>query len=129
MRAIRAFLTRGPATPSTTVSAAPAPGRAAGWLADLLYFLFGRPALLIPLALGVVAFRLARSRPDGEIGSRANAAVRALAFGVLQASSCALAALHWSPGVLRQSAGGVVGMGVGSTAAAGLNLLGATLLF
>ncbi|HEX9474846.1 MAG TPA: DNA translocase FtsK 4TM domain-containing protein, partial [Steroidobacteraceae bacterium] len=104
-------------------------GSAGAWLADLLYFLFGRPALLIPLALGVMGFRLARSRPEGEGGSRANAAVRALAFGVLLASSCALAALHWSPGVLRQSAGGVVGLGVGSAATAVLELLGATLLF
>jgi DNA segregation ATPase FtsK/SpoIIIE, S-DNA-T family len=104
-------------------------GSAGAWLADLLYFLFGRPALLIPLALGVMTFRLARTRPEVDTGSRANAAVRALAFGVLLASSCALAALHWSPGVLRQSAGGVVGMGVGSAVAAGLNLLGATLLF
>jgi S-DNA-T family DNA segregation ATPase FtsK/SpoIIIE len=104
-------------------------GSAGAWLADLLYFLFGRPSLLIPLALGVMAFRLARSRPAGETGSRANAAVRALGFAFLLASSCALAALHWNPGALRQSAGGVVGMGVGGAAAAALNLLGATLLF
>ncbi|HLQ13292.1 MAG TPA: DNA translocase FtsK 4TM domain-containing protein [Steroidobacteraceae bacterium] len=104
-------------------------GSAGAWLADLLYFLFGRPSLLIPLALGVMAFRLARSRPAGEMGSRANAAVRALGFAILLASSCALAALHWNAGALRQSAGGLVGMSVGNATAAALNLLGATLLF
>jgi S-DNA-T family DNA segregation ATPase FtsK/SpoIIIE len=104
-------------------------GSAGAWVADLLYFLFGRPSLLIPLAIGVMAIRLARSRPAGEASSRANAAVRALGFATLLTSSCALAALHWSPGALRQSAGGVVGLGVGNAAASGLNLLGATLLF
>ncbi len=104
-------------------------GSAGAWLANLLYFLFGRPALLIPLGLGVMTFRLARSRSDVETGSRTNVAVRALAFGVLLASSCALATLHWNPGHLPQGAGGVVGMAVGSAAAAVLNLLGATLLF
>src|SRR5207302_953576 len=40
----------------------------------------------------------------------------------------ALATLHWQPGVLRQSAGGVVGSLVGRGLAAGLDFLGATLV-
>jgi S-DNA-T family DNA segregation ATPase FtsK/SpoIIIE len=104
-------------------------GSAGAFIADLLFFLFGRPAFLLPLALGVAAVRLARARAIVETGSRANFAVRVLGFGLLLVCSCALAALHWSPGVLRQSAGGVVGMEVGGGLSSGLNLLGATLVF
>jgi DNA segregation ATPase FtsK/SpoIIIE, S-DNA-T family len=103
-------------------------GGAGAYLADLLLFLFGRPAFLLPLALAVAAVRFGRARTHGEVNSRANLVVRALGFAVLLTSSCALAALHWSPGALRQSAGGVVGMAVGGALSGALNLLGATLL-
>ena len=104
-------------------------GSAGAWIADLLYFLFGRPAYLLPLGLTVAAVRLARSHAIVESGSRANFIVRLLGFAILLVCSCALAALHWSPGTLRQSAGGVVGLAVGGGIAASLNLLGATLVF
>jgi len=104
-------------------------GSLGAWLADLLYALFGRPAFLLPLALGVTAVQLARARAVVEPGSRANFAVRTAGFAILLVASCALASLHWSPGTLRQSAGGVVGLGVGGFVASGLNLLGATLVF
>ena len=104
-------------------------GSAGAYGADLLYFLFGRPAFLLPLTLGLAAVRLARVRPVVATGSRANFAIRLVGFAVVLVCSCALAALHWSPGVLRQSAGGVVGLGVGGAVSSALNLLGATLVF
>ncbi len=103
-------------------------GNTGAYLADLLYFLFGRPAYLLALALGVTAVRLGRGQTATEMTSRANGVVRALGFAVLLTCSCALAALHWNPGALRQSAGGVVGMAVGNGLSSGLNLLGATLV-
>jgi S-DNA-T family DNA segregation ATPase FtsK/SpoIIIE len=103
-------------------------GSAGAYLADLLYFLCGRPAYLLPLALGVMAVRLGRGQAVAEAGSRANFAVRGLGFAVLVMSSCALTALHWRPGLLPQGAGGVIGMAVGSGLSNGLNLLGATLV-
>jgi S-DNA-T family DNA segregation ATPase FtsK/SpoIIIE len=103
-------------------------GSIGAYLADLLYFLFGRPAYLLPLAIAVAAVRLGRNRAETEAVSRVNLVVRALGFALLLTCSCALAALHWSPGALRQSAGGVVGMAVGGGLASGLNLLGATLV-
>jgi S-DNA-T family DNA segregation ATPase FtsK/SpoIIIE len=103
-------------------------GSVGAWLADFLYFLVGRPAYLLPLAGGLAAVRLWRSHPVVESGSRANLLVRSLGFLLLLICSCALAALHWSPGALRQSAGGVLGMAVGGALADGLKLLGATLL-
>ena len=104
-------------------------GSAGAWLADLLYFLFGRPAYLLPLALGVAArAHGARRARRPEPSSRANFAVRGLGFALLLMSSCALTALHWNPGALPAGAGGMVGSAVGSGLAGGLNLLGATLL-
>jgi S-DNA-T family DNA segregation ATPase FtsK/SpoIIIE len=103
-------------------------GSAGAWLADVLYFLFGRPAWLLVAALGVAAWRLARARAVIETGSRANLLVRLAGLVFLITASCALAALHWRAGALRASAGGVLGMGVGSALASALNLLGATLV-
>jgi len=97
------------------------------WLADVLFFLFGRPAYLFPLMLGVACFVMFRQREDEEGRTRFNTAVRIGGFTLMLIASCGLAALHWSPGELRQSAGGVVGQAVGNGLASALNFLGATL--
>ena len=98
------------------------------WIADLLYFLFGRPAWLLPLMLLVAALRLGRGQVREEAHSGLNVLARVLGFVLLLVVSCALAALHWSPGVLRQSAGGVIGSALGNGIAGSLELLGATLV-
>ena len=97
------------------------------WLADVLFFLFGRPAFLFPLVLAAACWSLQR-RLSAASASRANALVRIAGFLLVLVASCALTTLHWQPGVLRQSAGGVVGSVVGGGLAAGLDFLGATLL-
>jgi DNA segregation ATPase FtsK/SpoIIIE, S-DNA-T family len=102
-------------------------GVVGAWLADVLFFLFGRPAFLFPLVLAAAGWSVQR-RLRQESASRANTLVRALGFVLVLVASCALATLHWQPGVLRQSAGGVVGSLLGGELAAGLNFLGATLL-
>jgi S-DNA-T family DNA segregation ATPase FtsK/SpoIIIE len=102
-------------------------GLIGAWLADVLFFLFGRPAFLFPLVLGAVCFGLQR-RLNAEPTSRANTLVRVAGFLLVLVASCALTTLHWQPGALRQSAGGVIGSVVGGSLAAGLNFLGATLL-
>ena len=103
-------------------------GRSGAWFADVLYFLFGWPAFLLPVMLLAAGWRLARKRDDQAVRSRANTLVRLGGFAMLLAASCALATLHWGPGVLRQSAGGVFGSLVGESLLGSLNLLGATLL-
>jgi S-DNA-T family DNA segregation ATPase FtsK/SpoIIIE len=102
-------------------------GVVGAWLADVLFFLFGRPAFLFPLMLGAAAWGLQR-RLKSESASRANTLVRVAGFLLVLVSSCALTTLHWQPGALRQSAGGVVGSVVGGGLAAGVDFLGATLL-
>jgi S-DNA-T family DNA segregation ATPase FtsK/SpoIIIE len=104
-------------------------GPVGAWFADALYFLFGRPAYLLPVMLGVAAWRLARGGGDaGPTHSRLNLAVRVAGFLVMLVASCALAALHWTPGTLPQGAGGIVGSAAGEALSDGLKLLGATLL-
>ncbi len=115
---------------SFTGSAAPVHNRIGvigAWLADILFFVFGRPAFLFPLMLGLACVGLQR-RIKSESASRANTAVRIAGFVLVLVASCALTTLHWQPGVLRQSAGGVVGALIGNGLAAGLDFLGATLL-
>jgi S-DNA-T family DNA segregation ATPase FtsK/SpoIIIE len=98
-------------------------------VASGLYALFGRPAYLLPVMLGIAAWRLLRERSDsGKKYSRANVAIRVAGFVIVLIASCALAALHWSAGRLPQSAGGVVGTATGHELESGLNVLGATLM-
>jgi S-DNA-T family DNA segregation ATPase FtsK/SpoIIIE len=115
---------------SFTGSSAPVHNRIGvigAWLADVLFFLFGRPAFLFPIMLALACFGMQR-RIRAEVSSRANTVVRIAGFLLVLVASCALTTLHWQPGTLRQSAGGVVGSLVGNGLAAGLNFLGATLL-
>ncbi len=102
-------------------------GPVGAWLADVLYFLFGRPAFLFPVMLGAACWLLFR-REKTEKTSRANSAVRIAGFVLVLLSSCGLVTLHWDPGPLRETAGGVVGRLVGGGLASGLDFLGATLL-
>ena len=102
-------------------------GPVGAWIADMLFFLFGRPAFLFPVLLAVSCWTLFRNRQKTEVSSRANTAVRIGGFVLVLIASCGLTSLHWNPGALRQTAGGVVGSLVGQGLASGLNFLGATL--
>ena len=102
-------------------------GRQGAWLADTLFFLFGGPAYLFPLMLGAACWLMFRER-DVERASRLNTFVRAGGFVLLLAAACALATLHFAPGILRQSAGGVVGGLVGEWIQGNFNFVGGTLL-
>jgi S-DNA-T family DNA segregation ATPase FtsK/SpoIIIE len=116
---------------SFTGNAAPVRNRIGvigAWLADVLFFLFGRPAFLFPLVLAAAGLTLQRRMKAAAPASRVNALVRISGFLLLLVASCALTTLHWQPGILRQSAGGVVGSVVGGALVAGLEFLGATLV-
>jgi S-DNA-T family DNA segregation ATPase FtsK/SpoIIIE len=102
-------------------------GPVGAWLADVLFFLFGRPAFLFPVMLGAACWLLFR-RDKTEQTSRLNTAVRIAGFVVVLVTSCGLVTLHWEAGSLRETAGGVVGSLVGKGLASGLDFLGATLL-
>jgi len=97
------------------------------WLASLLFFLFGRPAYLFPIMLGVACFVMFRQSDAEEGRTRYNTAVRIGGFTLLLVASCGLATLHWSAGDLPASAGGVVGH-IGKSLESFMNFLGATLV-
>jgi S-DNA-T family DNA segregation ATPase FtsK/SpoIIIE len=97
-------------------------------LSDILYFLFGRPAYLFPIMLGVACFVLFRQREEEEGRTRVNSAVRIGGFTLMLFASCGLATLHWDPGSLRETAGGVVGQFIGGGLASNMSFLGATLV-
>jgi S-DNA-T family DNA segregation ATPase FtsK/SpoIIIE len=104
-------------------------GKLGAYIADLLLVLFGRPAFLLPVMMLVAAWLIFRNRmAELAPASRINVAVRVGGFLVLLAASSGLTSLHWSPGVLREGAGGVLGQFVGQGLALELKKLGATLL-
>jgi S-DNA-T family DNA segregation ATPase FtsK/SpoIIIE len=115
---------------SYTGNAAPIHNRigvAGAWLADVMFFLFGWPAFLLPVVLAIAAWALQR-RVQSLTVSRVNTVVRVAGFVLLLVSSCGLTTLHWEAGMLRQTAGGVVGGLVGKGLAVWLDFLGATLV-
>jgi S-DNA-T family DNA segregation ATPase FtsK/SpoIIIE len=96
------------------------------WLASMLFFLFGRPAYLFPIMLGVACFVMFRQSDDEDGRTRYNTAVRIGGFTLMLIASCGLATLHWAAGDLPASAGGVVGH-IGKSLESVMNFLGATL--
>jgi S-DNA-T family DNA segregation ATPase FtsK/SpoIIIE len=103
-------------------------GPIGAWFADLLFYIFGRPAFLFPVMIGLVTWSLFRSGRKVEQASRANTAVRVAGFVLLLVASCGLATLHWSDAGMPHTAGGAIGDTVGRGLKAGLDFLGATLL-
>jgi DNA segregation ATPase FtsK/SpoIIIE, S-DNA-T family len=102
-------------------------GPVGAWLADVFFFLFGRPAFLLPVMLGAACWALFR-RNQTDQASRMNTVVRIGGFVLVLVASCGLTSLHWLPGVMPQTAGGVVGSSIGGGLQHGLGFLGATLL-
>src|SRR6195256_1181751 len=128
-----ALLTYSPEDPGFSFTGNSAPvhnriGIIGARLADLLFFLFGRPAFLFPLVLAVACWGLQRRMRADAAVSRVNTLVRVAGFALVLVASCGLTTLHWQPGALRQTAGGVVGSVVGEGLVAGLDFLGATLV-
>ncbi len=102
-------------------------GPLGAWVADVLFMLFGWPAFLFPLATGFSAW-LAFKKAEVSEARRSTVALRAVGLVLALVTSCGLATLHFAPGVLPSTAGGVLGSLVGEGLAAGLSFLGATLL-
>jgi len=104
-------------------------GSAGAWLSDLMFYLFGYMAYLLPVMLIYNAVLLIRSRlPESEDRYQL-LAVRWGGFVLTLVSGCALASLHFSASeVLPLGAGGILGQIAGDALSRSLGLLGATIL-
>jgi S-DNA-T family DNA segregation ATPase FtsK/SpoIIIE len=103
-------------------------GPVGAWLSGFFLFLFGRPAYLFPLLLGYAGWLVHKDHSLPDARTRINTLLRAAGFVLTLATSCGLATLHWDGLSLPNTAGGALGTLVGGSAAAGMSLLGATLL-
>jgi len=103
-------------------------GRVGAWIADLFLLVFGRPAYLFPLMIGLGGWFVFRSKKLPEARRRATVIWQLVGFVGTVVASCGLAALHWSGAGYPSGAGGVLGALVGEGFAANLSFLGATLL-
>jgi S-DNA-T family DNA segregation ATPase FtsK/SpoIIIE len=102
-------------------------GPVGAWIADVCVLLFGGPAFLLPVMLGMTGWYLFRRRADAPSPGRRNLLLRSVGFAVTLAASSGLATLHFAA-VYPQTAGGILGEVVGQGLAQGLRYLGATLL-
>ena len=122
-----------PADPAFSVAGDARPvtnriGPAGAWFADLAFMLFGRPAYLFPALVFLLGWLVFRERGSAEPISRTALATRIGGFLLTLATSCGLATLHFAPGSMRETAGGIVGQLVGEGLQSILSLLGGTVL-
>lgn len=103
-------------------------GVVGAWLADVLFYLFGRLAYLAPFMIGYSGWLIYRGEEDtGEVNP-VEMGIRWLGFLVTLGAGGGLAELHFAAGDLPMHAGGLLGVGVGASLAAVVNPTGATLL-
>ncbi|MDJ0748954.1 MAG: DNA translocase FtsK 4TM domain-containing protein [Woeseiaceae bacterium] len=105
-------------------------GRVGSYTAGLLFDFFGRPAYLFTLMVFYLGWMLYREQKTQIALTRLDFGLRLGGFLATLITSCALAALHFSPAGFTNSAGGIIGQAVGDGLASVMKLLGAsTLLF
>ena len=104
-------------------------GRTGAHIADLLFYLFGRPAYLFTVMVFYFGWMIFREQKTPHRAfTRADYWLRFAGFLATLLSSCALATLHFSPLGFRETAGGIIGQVVGNGLAGGMKLLGASVL-
>ena len=106
-------------------------GPVGAWFADVFFFVFGRPAYLCPVLLGLAAWRMFRGLRLGlepHPHALLNRSIHAAGYVLLICASCGLASLHWQHIAPRLPAGGAVGGFLAEHLRDAMQLLGATLL-
>ena len=101
-------------------------GPVGAWFADLSFLIFGRSAFLFPVLVILAGVLLFRS--ESIVDNRELALQRGAGFALAIATSSGLATLHFAAPGLRETAGGLLGQGIGLTLGNWLGLLGATVL-
>ncbi len=120
----------GPTQATTVTTIQNGVGRVGAWIADALFFTFGRPAYLFTVMVFFLGWMLYREEKTQIELTKLDFALRFSGFLATLVTSCALATLHFSPAGFSSSAGGVIGQAVGGSLVSVMKLLGAsTLLF
>jgi len=105
-------------------------GVVGAWFSDVLYFLFGYLSYLLPVMIAYSGWLVLRERTDdGEINFHI-LGIRWLGFFMTLATGCALTSLHFiiPLNTLPLDGGGILGRWIGDSMAAGLGVLGSTLI-
>ena len=103
-------------------------GRVGAYVADALFFAFGRPAYLFTIMVIYLGWMLYREQKSQIELTKMDFALRLGGFVATLVASCALSTLHFSPEGFNESAGGVIGEIVGSQLRDLMKALGATTL-
>ncbi len=105
-------------------------GAAGAWLSDLLLYLFGFMAFLVPVMLFYNAVILVRKRVKSEEDRYQMLAVRWSGFALTLISGCALSSLHFGlqNGAMPLDAGGILGQITGINFSHSMGFLGATVI-
>ena len=105
-------------------------GSAGAWLSDLLLYLFGFMAFLLPIMLFYNGIILVRSHLKSEEDRYQMLAVRWSGFALTLISGCALSSLHFAieNGAMPLDAGGILGQISGLNFSDSMGFLGATVL-
>jgi S-DNA-T family DNA segregation ATPase FtsK/SpoIIIE len=120
----------GPTQATTVATIQNGVGRVGAWLADALFFTFGRPAYLFTVMVFFFGWMLYREEKTQIELTGLDFALRFGGFLATLVTSCALSTLHFSGVGFRSSAGGFIGQAVGGSLVDVMKLLGAsTLLF
>ncbi len=119
--------------PSFTSTGEPGPlvniiGPFGAHLSGLLLVLFGAPAFLFPVMIGLAGWVLYQDREKSDVQSRVTLAFRSLGFVLTLITSCGLASLHFTADDYPNSAGGALGTAIAGAAQGSMSFLGATLL-
>ncbi|HXH00767.1 MAG TPA: DNA translocase FtsK 4TM domain-containing protein, partial [Xanthomonadaceae bacterium] len=104
-------------------------GRVGAWIADVLLYLCGYVAFLLPLMLGLVAWiALFGMDADGDGDADLGPALRLLGIVGFLIAAAGLLQLKWAaPGDLSAGSGGILGQLVGKSLARGFGAMGANL--
>ena len=130
-----ALFTYDPADPSfshvtTDATVRNGVGKVGAYTAGFLFDSFGLPAYLFTLMVFYLGWMMYREQKTQIELTRLDFGLRFGGFIATLVTSCALAALHFSPEGFNNSAGGIVGKAVGDGLVAVMKLLGAsTILF
>ena len=105
-------------------------GTAGAWMADLLFYLFGFLAFLLPIMLIHNGMILVKTRDLSAEDRYQMLIIRWTGFVLTLISGCALSSLHFSveAGAMPLDAGGILGQITGNYFSQGLGFVGATVL-